>query len=117
MEDKTRSKIGFYRLFLTKIINQLQLLLIKVFHIKPSGAEVVHPVCTRTLPSTFRSSPQSLMDTGIFHCKVLALPEAISFLEQEGTFRIVITVHKRFLTSLTNANLHKLCGLDICLLY
>lgn len=44
------------------------------------------------------------MDSGMCHC-ILALPKAISFLKQEGAFRVVITVHKRFLTSLTNTNL------------
>lgn len=45
------------------------------------------------------------MDPGIFHHKILALPEAISLLTQEGTVRVVVTVHKRFLTSLTTTNL------------
>lgn len=40
------------------------------------------------------------MDTGIFCCKILTLPEVISFVRQEGAFRVV-TVRKRFLTSLT----------------
>lgn len=44
------------------------------------------------------------MDTGIFRCKILTLPEVMSFVKQEGTFRVV-TAHKRFLTSLTKTNL------------